>query len=138
MTDLKKRIEDSFILQGLMETFGARLLSVKDGEVQIELPYAKSLTQQQGFLHAGAVTSIADSACGYAALTKAPEGCDIVSAEFKINMLRPAIGEKFIATGTVENAGRNLTVCRGEVVAISGETRKLVALMQATMVNVRV
>jgi uncharacterized protein (TIGR00369 family) len=92
MSELHQRISDSFNAQGLMVTLGARLTLVAEGEVQIELPFSGSLSQQHGYLHAGATTSILDSACGYAALTKAPADFEVVTAEFKINLLRPAIG----------------------------------------------
>jgi uncharacterized protein (TIGR00369 family) len=137
MSDLQERIAASFKAQSLMTTLGARLVLVADGEVQIELPFSERLSQQHGYLHAGAITSIVDSACGYAALTKAPPGCEVVTAEFKINLLRPAIGERFLAIGKVQNAGKLLTVCTGEVLAFSGNTSKVVALLQATIVNVR-
>ena len=136
MSDLQERIAVSFRSQGLMETLGARLVSVADGEVQIELPFSEGLSQQHGYVHAGAITSIADSACGYVALTRAPSGCEVVSAEFKINLVRPAIGERFVATGTVQNAGKLLTVCTGEVRAYAQGTSKVVAIMLATIVNV--
>ena len=115
------RIADSFGAQGLMKTLGATLLS-----------------QQHGYLHAGAVTSIVDSACGYAALTQAPPDREVVTAEFKINLMRPALGRRFLAIGRVQNAGRTLTVCTGEVRAYPGEGEdfKVVALMQATIVAV--
>lgn len=139
MNDLHPRIAASFDAQGLMATIGARLVHVADGEVHIELPFAKSLSQQHGYLHAGATTSIVDSACGYAALTKAPAGFEVVTAEFKINLMRPALGERFLAIGRVVNAGRLMTVCSGEVRAFAGagEAYKVVALMQATVVNVQ-
>lgn len=139
MNDLHPRIAASFDAQGLMATIGARLTHVADGEVHIELPFAKSLSQQHGYLHAGATTSIVDSACGYAALTKAPAGFEVVTAEFKINLMRPALGERFLAIGRVVNAGRLMTVCSGEVRAFAGagEAYKVVALMQATVVNVQ-
>ena len=137
MSDIAQRIADSFQKQGLMATLGAELLLGQEGEVQIAMPFSKHLSQQQGFIHAGAVTSIVDSACGYAALTKAPAGCEVVTAEFKINLLRPAIGDRFVAIGKVTNAGKMLTVCTGEVHAYTGDSSKLVALMQATIVNVK-
>jgi uncharacterized protein (TIGR00369 family) len=139
MNDIGKRIADSFALQGLMTSLGATLAFVGDGEVHIELPFSPRLTQQQGYAHAGAITSIVDSACGYAALTKAPAECDVVTAEFKINLLRPALGERFLAVGRVHNAGRLLTVCTGEVraFAAAAPAYKVVALMQATMATVR-
>ena len=139
MNEIHKRIADSFNAQGLMATIGARLSLVADGEVQIELPFSADLSQQHGYLHAGATTSIVDTACGYAALTKAPLEFEVVTAEFKINLLRPAVGERFLAIGRVQSSGKLLTVCTGEVRAFSGtgDAYKVVALMQATIVNVR-
>lgn len=138
MNSIQERITTSFVAQGLMATLGAVLESVQDGEVQIALPFSRTLSQQQGFVHAGAITSIVDSACGYAALTKAAPGFEVVMAEFKINLLRPAIGERFLAIGRVQNAGRLLTVCSGEVRAFRepGDAYKVVALLQGTFVNV--
>lgn len=138
MSDIHDRIASSFARQGLMGTLGAELLSAEEGEVRIALPFSTHLSQQQGFIHAGAITSIVDSACGYAALTKAPQGHEVVTAEFKLNLLRPAIGERFVAIGKVVNAGRMLTVCTGEVLAYKDGASKVVALMQATIVNVKV
>lgn len=139
MSELQKRISESFNAQGLMATLGARLARVENGEVHIELPFSRSLSQQHGYLHAGATTSIVDSACGYAALTQAPEGFEVVTAEFKLNLLRPAIGQRFLAVGKVVNAGKLLTVCTGEVRAFAeaSEHYKVIALMQATIVNVK-
>ena len=139
MNDLQRRIATSFDAQGLMATLGATLAFVGDGEVHIELPFSPQLTQQHGYVHAGAITSIVDSACGYAALTKAPAECEVVTAEFKINLMRPAIGERFLAIGRVQNAGKLLTVCTGEVRAYSGAAAayKVVALMQATIATLR-
>jgi uncharacterized protein (TIGR00369 family) len=139
MSDIHKRIADSFNAQGLMATIGAKLALVSEGEVHIALLFSKTLSQQHGYIHAGAITSIVDTACGYAALTKAPPECEVVTAEFKINLLRPALGEHFLAIGRVQNSGKLLTVCTGEVRAFSeaGSAHKVVALMQATIVNVR-
>lgn len=139
MSGMLERIAASFATQGLMDTIGARLAVVSDGEVHIEMPYSERLSQQHGYLHAGAVTTIVDSACGYAALTRAPLDCEVVTAEFKINLLRPALGDSFLAIGRVQNAGKTLTVCTGEVRAFVGAdpAYKVVALMQATIVNVR-
>jgi uncharacterized protein (TIGR00369 family) len=138
MSTMQKRISDSFNAQGLMTTIGARLVRVADGEVHIELPFSSALSQQHGYLHAGATTSIVDSACGYAALTKAPPGFEVVTAEFKINLMRPALGARFLAIGRVQSSGKLLTVCSGEVRAFpgAGEEYKVIALMQATIVNV--
>jgi uncharacterized protein (TIGR00369 family) len=136
--ELRQRIADSFGKQGMMATLGARIARVAVGEVDIELPFAAALSQQHGYVHAGAITSVVDSACGYAALTVAPADSGIVTAEFKVNFLRPAIGQRFVATGRVQNAGKLMTVCSGEVLAFTDDgASKVVALMQATMVNVR-
>ena len=107
-------------------------------EVHIAMPFSPHLSQQHGYVHAGAITSIVDSACGYAALTKAPQGGEVVTAEFKTNFMRPALGDRFLAIGRVQSSGRSLTVCTGEVRAFTGADAayKVVALMQATMVNV--
>lgn len=139
MSDLRDRIAASFDAQGLMTTLGARLALVEDGEVHIEMPFSARLSQQHGYVHAGAITSIVDSACGYAALTKAPTGSEVVTAEFKTNFVRPAVGDRFLAIGRVQSAGKLLTVCTGEVRAFTGTDAayKVVALMQATMVNLR-
>ena len=135
---MRQRIEDSFARQGLMKTLGAKVVHVEDGEVQIELPFSQAVTQQLGYVHAGAVTSVLDTACGYAALTKAPPEFEVVTAEFKINLMRPAIGEHFIAIGKVQNAGKMLTVCTGEVRSVAADgSHKVVAIMQATVVNVK-
>jgi len=137
MKNIQERVADSFKSQGLMATLGAQLVSVTDGEVQIELLFSSKISQQHGYVHAGAITSVVDSACGYAALTKAPPECEVVTAEFKINLMRPAIGERFLAIGRVQSSGKFLTVCTGEVQAFSGTVCKVIALMQATIINVR-
>jgi len=139
VNELHERVSNSFNAQGLMKTLGAQLSLVSEGEVHILLPYSSSLTQQRGYIHAGAVTSILDTACGYAALTKAPPHCDVVTAEFKINLMRPAIGDRFLAVAKVQNAGKLLAVCTGEVRAFRGLDNgyKVVALMQATIANIR-
>ncbi len=138
MSDIQTKISTSFAAQGLMATLGAQISLVQDGEVHIVLPFSKHLSQQHGYVHAGAITSVVDSACGYAAMTKAPEGYNVVTAEFKVNFMRPAIGERFLAVGKVQSAGKMLSVCTGEVRAYAGagEDYKVIALMQATIVNV--
>lgn len=138
MPNMQNRITTSFAAQGLMATLGAQISLVQDGEVHIALPFSKHLSQQHGYVHAGAITSVVDSACGYAAMTQAPEGYNVVTAEFKVNFMRPAIGERFLAIGKVQSAGKMLTVCTGEVRAFAGagDDYKVIALMQATIVNV--
>ena len=132
------RIHKSFTAQGLMTTLGAQLSLVQNGVVHITLPFSTNLSQQHGYVHAGSITSVVDSACGYAALTVAPVGCEVVTAEFKINFMRPAIGDQFLAIGKVSNAGKLLSVCTGEVRAYKGQSEdyKVIAVMQATIVNI--
>ena len=120
-----------------MATLGASLSRVTPGEITIEFTHREELTQQHGYLHAGVMTSIADSACGYAALSLMEEGVGVLSVEFKVNMLAPAVGERFVATGRVVRAGRTLTVCSGEVTAEREGATVAVLLMQATMMAVR-
>lgn len=134
--DVTARIEASFGKQAFMATLGARLLRVVPGEVEIELPVAAHLCQQHGFVHAGAVSSIADSACGYAALTTMPAGAGILTAEFKINLLAPAAGERLVAKGRVVKAGRTLTLAMAEVFAEANGVSKLCALMTATCMTI--
>ena len=133
---IEERIRASFERQALMALIGARLMSVDRGAVDIELTFRNDLTQQHGYLHAGVITSILDSACGYAALTTMPEGSDVVSVEFKVNLVRPAKGVAFVAEGRVLKAGRTLTVVRGDAYADSAQGRVLVSTMLATMMRV--
>ena len=131
-----ERVRASFQQQTVMAAIGASLRSVAPGAVEIELPYRADLCQQDGFLHAGIVTTILDSACGYAAYTFMPDGARVLSVEFKINFLAPAIGDRFIARGRVARAGRTITVCTGEVAAVAQGSERAIALMQATMMAV--
>ncbi|MCZ8186478.1 MAG: PaaI family thioesterase [Beijerinckiaceae bacterium] len=135
MTDdpLFDRIAASFGKQGLMATLGATLDRVTSGSVTIRMPFSPSISQQHGFAHAGSIATIVDSACGYAALTLMPEDKAVLTSEFKINLLAPALGTHFEATGTVLRAGRRVHVVQGEAWAIQGESRKQVAVMLATM-----
>lgn len=137
--EFERRVRGSFARQAFMATLGATLETVTAGEVVIALPFSDSLTQQHGFLHAGVLASVVDSACGYAALTLMPAGAAVLSVEFKVNMLAPAAGRRFRAVGRVRKAGRTVTVCEGELHAFAdGATEgKLVALMQGTMMTVR-
>jgi uncharacterized protein (TIGR00369 family) len=131
------RVRASFSRQVLMATMGARLESVAPGEVAITLPFRAELTQQHGYLHAGAVAAVVDSACGYAALTLMEPDAAVLSIEFKVNLMAPAAGETFRATGRVIRSGRTITVCAGELAAERAGASSVVALMQATMMAVR-
>jgi uncharacterized protein (TIGR00369 family) len=131
----ERRVRESFARQRMMGTIGARIISVTPGEVVIELPWREDLAQQHGVLHAGAVASIADSACGYAALSLMPSGSGVMSVEFKVNLLAPGRGERFLASGRVRRAGRTLTICEGTVKGIVGAEEREVAIMTATMIR---
>jgi uncharacterized protein (TIGR00369 family) len=133
----ESRVRSSFGRQTFMATIGARLLRIAPGEADVELAMRDDLVQQHGFLHAGVLASAADSACGYAALTLMPPDAAVLSVEFKINLLAPAIGERVVAKGRVIRAGRTVSVCWGEVTAYAGETERLVATMVGTMMTVR-
>ncbi len=120
-----------------MSTIGARLARVAAGEVVVERPFRDDLTQQHGFLHAGIVATIVDSACGYAALTLMPRDAAVLTAEYKVNLIAPAAGDAFRARACVLKAGRTLTVARGDAFAVRGAEEKLVATMLATLMTVR-
>jgi len=132
----QERIRRSFLNQAFMSTLGAELTGVGQGVVEIRLPFSSKLTQQHGYLHAGAVTAVLDSACGYAALSLAPDDKDVLTVEFKQNLLAPAAGELLIARAQVKRAGKTLTVCTADAFAITGSKEKLVATMLATIMNI--
>jgi uncharacterized protein (TIGR00369 family) len=126
-------VRASFARQAMMATLGAQLQFVGPGEVHIVLPHASAITQQNGFVHAGAIASIADSACGYAAFSLAAPDTDVLSVEFKINLVSPARAGSFIARGRVLRSGRTLSTCMAEVHGISAEGEELVATMLSTI-----
>ncbi|MEU9482501.1 PaaI family thioesterase [Streptomyces decoyicus] len=130
-----KRIQDSFDRQGLMAHLGARITHIAPGRVHIVLPSRPEVTQQHGYFHAGATSSIADSAGGYAAYTLFPEDTEVLTVEYKINLLAPAVGDRIEAVGTVLKSGRTLTVCQLEVFGVQDDgERKLVANGQQTLI----
>lgn len=119
-----------------MELIGGELTRVEPGVVEIALPYRSDLTQQDGYVHAGIITAIADTACGYAAYSLMPPESDVLAVEFKVNLLRPAKGDKFLARAEVIKPGRTLTVVRADVFVMTGkEEQQLVATMQGTMMR---
>ena len=135
--NFRAKVEQSFSAQTVMGFIGARLSKIEPGFIEIELPYRKDLTQQNGFLHAGIITTIADSACGYAAFSLMPEDADVLSIEFKVNLLSPAIGDFFIAEGKVIRTGKTITVVEGNVYSVSEDKRKHVSTMIGTMMCVK-
>jgi uncharacterized protein (TIGR00369 family) len=132
-----ERVRASFARQGAMATLGADLAAVAAGHVTIALPIEPRLSQQNGFLHAGVVVAVLDSACGYAALTLMTADSEVLSVEFKVNLLAPASGDRLFAEGEVVRAGRTLTVCRGDAYAEHEAERIHVATMLATIVRRR-
>ena len=134
--DARQRIFDSFAAQSMMATLGAELDEVGEGHVRITAPILPGARQQQGFGHAGLTFSIGDSAAGYAALTLLPLDMEVVTAEIKVNLLAPAIGERLIATGRVIKPGRRLCVVTSEVHAERKGATTLIAILQGTMVPV--
>lgn len=132
MSACEERIRNSFKRQQFLTLLGAELESVEPGSVSISCLRRPELTQQQGFLHGGVVTAIADVTCGYTALTVIPEGSEVLTVEFKINLLRPVVGEKILAKGSVVKAGKSLVITEAEV--LDAESKKTVAKMLATMI----
>jgi uncharacterized protein (TIGR00369 family) len=132
-----EEVKDSFDKQIVMELIGGELTRVEPGVVEISLTYRSDLTQQHGYVHAGIITTIADSACGYAAYTLMPPNSDVLAVEFKVNLMRPAKGDTFVARAEVVKSGRTLTVVRADVHAITGDQRELVAIMQGTMMRLQ-
>jgi uncharacterized protein (TIGR00369 family) len=132
----ESRVRASFSRQKMMETIGAQLDRVAPGEVDIRVPFREAISQHHGFVHAGALTTAVDTACGYAALTLMPPGAGVLSIEFKVSLMSPGKGEAILARGRVVKPGRNVTFCQGEVFAVDGGKEKLVATMSATMMTV--
>ncbi|CAM4441494.1 PaaI family thioesterase [Nocardia ninae] len=132
--EVRSRIQASFDRQGLMRHLGAQLGHIGPGRVHILLPHRPEVTQQHGYIHAGATSAIADSAGGYAAFTLFPDDTSVLTVEYKINLLAPASGDHLEAVGTVLKPGRTLTVCQLEVFAVRGDERSLIATGQQTLI----
>ena len=131
------RVRSSFDRQAVMATLGAALSRVAPGEVEIAFPYRADLAQQHGFLHAGILATMLDSACGYAAFSLMPADAAVLSVEFKLNLLAPAAGERFVARARVIRPGRTITVCEADGFARRGSEEKRIATMLGTMMCVR-
>jgi uncharacterized protein (TIGR00369 family) len=133
--DFENRVRASFSRQKLMRAIGAELTKVSPGEVEISLPYRDDLTQQHGFVHAGIIATLADTACGYAAFSLMPADVAVLTVEYKINLMSPAVGDRFCGRGRVIRAGKTLSVCAGEVLAYQEGKKKPVATLLATMMS---
>jgi uncharacterized protein (TIGR00369 family) len=134
--DYVARVEKSFSDQAVMKTIGASIEAISPGKIEIEFPYQSNLTQQNGFIHAGIVSTVLDSACGYAAFSLMPQDVSVLTIEFKINLLSPATGDRFRGYGKVKKAGRNISVAEAELYAFSEQGKKLVATMVGTLMAV--
>jgi uncharacterized protein (TIGR00369 family) len=131
--DFERRVRLSFDRQGAMRLIGARLGKLGPGYCRIELPYRDDLTQQHGYIHAGIVGAIADSAGGYAGFTLFPVDASVLTVEYKLNLIAPAVGERLLAEAEVVKPGRTLAITRGEVYAERAGKRTLCAIMQQTL-----
>lgn len=142
---VRELVRASFAKQTIMSTIGATIESIEPGEVIIQLPFSDKISQQDGFVHAGVITTIVDSACGYAAMSLMPEDARVLTIEFKSNFTAPAMGEIFTAKGVVKKPGRTVMVTTGEVYAGDAskncrdysEKGKLISLMQASMMVIK-
>ncbi|MEO9340052.1 PaaI family thioesterase [Mesorhizobium sp. SB112] len=133
----EERVRSSFARQNVMKAIGAELTLVTPGIIEIEMPYSQNLTQQHGFLHAGVISTALDSACGYAAYSLMPENAAVLTIEFKVNLLAPGKGERFLFRGSVTKPGRTIIVADGQAYAIAADGEaKLVATMTGTMMTV--
>jgi uncharacterized protein (TIGR00369 family) len=130
-----QRTRDSFAHQGLMQHLGAKMTALDTGFCEIRTDYYAHLSQQHGYFHAGVVGAIADSACGYAAYTLMPAGSNVLTVEYKLNLLAPASGETLIARGRVIRAGRTLTVCHADVFVLCGAEEELCATSLSTIIT---
>jgi uncharacterized protein (TIGR00369 family) len=131
--DYAVRVRASFDGQAVMRLLGAQLAELRPGYCRIELPFRPDLTQQHGYIHAGIVSTIVDSAGGFAGFTLFPAESSVLTAEYKLNLLAPAVGERLIAVGEVVKPGRTLVITRGEVHAEAEGKRTLCAIMQQTL-----
>jgi uncharacterized protein (TIGR00369 family) len=129
----QQRVAESFGRQRAMSTLGITITRLVAGEIELSMPYARDYTQQHGFVHAGIVTTALDSACGYAAFTLMPADADVLTVEFKTNLLAPAKGERFAFRAHVVKPGRTITVCDASAFAVEAGVERLVATMSATL-----
>jgi uncharacterized protein (TIGR00369 family) len=131
-----QRINESFQRQGMTQNLGFEFISANIGKVEFAMPRSEKVLQQQGAFHGGALGTLADICCGYAALTVAPEGMEVTTVEYKINFVSAAAGERVVCIGEVKKAGRTLTICTAELFDEKEGVRKTCGYMQATVINI--
>jgi uncharacterized protein (TIGR00369 family) len=136
MNAIYQRIDESFKRQGMTQNLGFEFISAEKGRVEFAMPRNDRVLQQQGAFHGGALGTLADISCGYAALTVAPEGMEVTTVEYKINFVSSAVGERVICIGEVKKAGRTLTICTAELFDEKEGVRKTCGYMQATVINI--
>ena len=132
----ERRVRASFARQGAMQLIGARVAQLAPGRCSLSVPFRPELAQQHGYFHAGISSTVADSAGGYAALTLFPANAEVLTVEFKINLLAPALGQTLVADARVVRSGRTLTICTVEVDVVRDGSRIACALMQQTLMRV--
>ena len=132
----RSRVEESFNRQQVMKTLGVKIVKLQPGEIELMMHYAPAYTQQHGFTHAGLIATALDSACGYAAFSLMPDDAEVLTVEFKTNLLAPARGEHFIFRGRVVKPGRTITVCEAQAFAVEEGQEKLVATMTGTLMAI--
>jgi uncharacterized protein (TIGR00369 family) len=130
-----QRVRESFARQGAMALIGARIVDLREGYCALALTPRPETSQQHGYVHAGILATLVDSAGGYAGYTMFPDESSVLTVEFKLNLLAPAQGDEIVAEGFVVKSGRTLTITRGEVHAVVRGERKLVAIMQQTLMT---
>jgi uncharacterized protein (TIGR00369 family) len=131
--DYRQRVAASFERQQAMRTLGIAIQRLGPGEIELSMPFAAAYTQQHGFVHGGIITTALDSACGYAAFSLMPAEAEVLTVEFKTNLLAPAIGQHFAFRARVVKAGRSITVCEAQAFALDQSGEKLVATMTGTL-----
>lgn len=131
--EVQARVREAVAAQPIMAALGVQVVHAAPGEIDLASPFDERLTQQHGFLHAGVLTTVVDSACGYAAWSASDVDADVLTVELKINLLEPAAASRFVARGRVVRAGRRLTTCRGEVITADGSEERLIAITTTTI-----
>jgi uncharacterized protein (TIGR00369 family) len=131
--EYQARVRASFDRQQAMQTLGIEIARLEPGEIELTMPYSRAYTQQHGFVHAGIIATALDSACGYAAFSLMPGDAAVLTVEFKINLMAPAKGERFLFRSHVVKPGRTITVCDAQALAVDAGAEKVVATMTGTM-----
>lgn len=130
----REKVKESFYKQKFMHFIGADLVKVEAGYCEIELQYQEELSQHDGFFHGGVIGTLADNAGGFAAYSLMPAEYNVLTVEYKLNIVSPGVGESLLSCGEVLKAGRTLTTCRTEVYAFSKGHKKLCATSLMTLI----